>query len=205
MQTRTSLFRLTLAGGMLLLAIATAAAPAHASLTPVNTNFAVASTNVALIDANRNAIFCPRSTGAGRLAADGNSISLTIAFGGSVVGTCWLESFGQEFSVSDFSCVVTVRAESSVAGTSLVANVVVDSVCSIEVDLGIGGRCTIDVQPQGLLRAATFTQATQRMQLDGRGVRITTGTSGSRRACPGAARTASFSGTYVATPVFTIS
>lgn len=186
-----------------LMALAAMAPFAGASLTPVNGNVTVSSRSIELEDSAGNTISCPESVGAGTISANGSALSLSLAFMESGGTPCTLQSGLGAFAVWDFDCRLTFRLISSVAGTSAQANIVVDQACWIHVELPPPANgCTVEIVPQGLLAAADFRQATQRLVIPARGVRLSAGTG---RACPGMGSTGTLATSYAVSPAFTIS
>ena len=120
------------------LAVFAAAAPAQATVTPVNSAFTGTSTNSSWTEeSNGIRMRCPRSTFAGRTSADGKSVSGTLDFVRSGAVTCTESIFGSSVT---WACRgnITWRSTSSVAGTSFSGTWAVDSgfECAIRPSIG---------------------------------------------------------------------
>ena len=175
----------------MLSALAIAAAPANATITPVNANISGSSTNTQLLT-SAGAIRCPTAEVTGNVNAAGTAIVGRITFSGNAASRTTCTANGGITSAS-VSCPgdLTLSVDSSVAGSgasgsATLANDGVRRVfCSIDIP---AQRCTIDVFAQGPVSGITFTQGTQILQVN---IRIRTV---GRSPCPTGDTT--FTGTF---------
>lgn len=110
-------------GVAMLSTVAFAAAPAHATITPVNTAITGSDTASALRSSMGFTVRCPRADFSGRTSADGRSVSGTFTFGGR---TCTESAFGTSVTVVTRGS-ITVRSTSSVAGVSASGDYALDT------------------------------------------------------------------------------
>lgn len=191
--------KLTLRGllvAALLSVSAVLAAPAQATLTPVNTVVRATSTNFQSQKAAGIVVRCPDVQFTGTIDATGRSISGTMTFRSSGGVTCVMIVLGVPFSVT-----ITCRGTFTLASTASVSRVSAFGSASLDrnlecVDDVPALRCNVRITgPQGpFANALSFNQATQVLDLDLRGARDTS----SGPAC-GPGGTVSFDGTFTVT------
>src|ERR1044072_4604033 len=173
MQARSIRGLLVLVSLFTVVAIAGGAAPALANLTPVNTVVSANSTNPVLQGSDGLAIRCPTAELTARTSADGRSFSARLTFSGAGRSQCVSPSAVGLTPVTISCGTFTFRVISSVAVTAAsgTINLDVGSMCSFSLR-PLGVPCTLNILgPQGPLTGWTYTQATQQLALDLRGLR----------------------------------
>ena len=196
---RSTMRGLLLAVAMLT-ALAVAAAPAQATITPVNTTFSGTSSTTQLRDNQGNTVACTTADGTGRSAADGRSISLSLTFG-KQGGRCTARTaLGSGTAVVDCGRgLVTLRSTSSVAGRNASGTITLDADFSCSVTATVFGiSVTINIRGLQTPTNCTWTldQASQSLTVNCRTIAITSSTG---------ATSAEFTGSYAVRPAFRIS
>lgn len=189
----------------ILTALAVAAAPAQATLTPVGGAISASSTDSSFMVTAGVVIRCPTSTFTGIIAANGLSVSGTLEFSNRPgVETCVITILGSSSS-ADVTCRlrITLRSVSSVRNDNSSGDVVIDAAnpanaCSIS--LPVHG-CTITVATQTLRNVFTLRQGTRVLAVSRANVAAT----GSGGLCGSGARTSVFTATYRVSTAFSIS
>lgn len=183
------------------LALALAAVPAQANLTPVNTTVAGGSSDAVFtttIAGNPVTLRCPRTTYTGRTDASGASLSgnffFTLRSGGS---TC-VESFLRGTLTLTSRGSVTIAVTSSTAGTSASGSFALDRGFTVTFHAGWGCDFSFAGPATGTM---TFEQSTQVMTLTVRGIAVTLSGGGICTGTP----TGTFSGTFAMAPRITVS
>ncbi len=140
--------------------VATAAAPAHATLTPVSSTVSANSRDVRF-SGSFGSFTCPTSDLTGTISTDGTSLSGRLTFSRATGGTTrCIDSLGSAFN--DMVCVgtVTFRSTSSTASTSLSGDVTLDRDFQCSFRTLFYGDVTVR-GPQTLRNCFAFSQATQ--------------------------------------------
>ncbi len=171
-----------------LTALAASAPPAVARLTPAGGMIFGPSTDPEFgLDSTES--WCPDADLNGRIAADGLSISATVTLT-NLRYPCerWWTTIPAPVTCTNFR--FTLRSTSSAAGISAAGTVILDSGAECTIRIDVYPFCEISFAgPQTLTGNWRFTQATQTLDIDARGIVLRTRGAG----CP---RTGEFTGTF---------
>ena len=157
---------------------AVAAAPAQATITPVNARISATSTDSQFDFQDRSitGLRCPLVEFTGTINATGTAISGTLAFLPTTLVRCRGRVGASDQNIDPIICRITLRSVSSVASTNVSFDLAFDAAtagapCSIT--FPGAGPLTLNVDAQTIRNCITFNQPTQSLTLDCRGVIVT--------------------------------